>query len=78
MEQNHVIDTRSLVPGSMCEEEKIKHVASEINIQDKNTTMTMPSDCIINDDSDSESFKEFLMFAAIDGSETIVVDNTTI
>lgn len=78
VEQNCVIDTRSLVPGSMCEEEKIKHVASEINIQDENTTMTMASDCIINDDSDSESFKEFLMFAAIDGSETIVVNNTTL
>lgn len=78
VEQNCVIDTRSLVPGSMCEEEKIKHVASEINIQDENTTMTMSSDCIMNDDSDSESFKEFLMFAAIDGSETIVVDNTTL
>lgn len=52
----------------MCDEENIKHIVSEINIPDESTTMTMSSDCSINDDSDGVSFKEFLMFSAIDGS----------
>jgi hypothetical protein len=90
LEQENVIDARTTILGSMCQEERIKHVVSENNIPDENTAMTMSSECSINDDSDSESFKEFLMFAAIEGcesdgldqpspeAETIVINNTTL
>lgn len=74
LEQENVLDARTTIPGSMCQEKRIKHVVSDFNIPDENTAMTMSSDCSINDDSDSESFKEFLMFAAVEGCESDGLD----